>query len=116
MPRALKLCACLGCSGCQADRRCTTRVASGRCDPCARVADLARGTRAERGYGADHDAERRRWKPIVARGVVRCARCQELIDPTAPWALDHNDDRTGYLGPSHRLCNLVAAGKARHRR
>jgi hypothetical protein len=37
-----------------------------------------------------------------------------LILPGTEWALDHTDDRTGYLGPSHKRCNDSAGGKAAH--
>jgi putative intracellular protease/amidase len=57
----------------------------------------------------------RRWKPKVERGQVDCARCDLLILPGGAWALDHTDDRTGYLGPSHEACNTSAGGKAAHR-
>lgn len=74
-----------------------------------------RGSRRARGYDADHDRLRRRWKPRVEAGQVCCARCGQRIQPAQAWALDHNDDRTGYLGPSHQLCNGRAGGKAAHR-
>jgi hypothetical protein len=39
---------------------------------------------------------------------VSCSRCGEPIDPREPWHLDHTEDRTAYLGPAHRDCNLRA--------
>lgn len=68
-----------------------------------------RGTRQQRGYGRSHEHERRRWIPRVGQGQVRCARCSQLILLGQDWALDHTDDRTGYLGPSHAACNIRAA-------
>ncbi len=44
-----------------------------------------------------------------------CARCGELIDRDAAWVLDHRDDGTGYLGPSHLQCNRRAGGEKRNR-
>jgi len=90
-----------------------------RCSTCAsarnRARDAQRGSRHQRGYTAEHDRERESRRPAVERGEVKCARCGELIAPGAEWALDHNDDRTGYLGPSHKFCNNQAGGQAAHR-
>ncbi len=72
-------------------------------------------SREERGYGRRHLALRAQWQPRVQRGEVRCARCRGLILPGSEWALDHSDDRTSYLGPSHKHCNDSAGGKAAHR-
>jgi hypothetical protein len=49
---------------------------------------------------------RARLAPVVATGTVRCARCDELIEPGSEWHLDHRDDGHGWLGPSHKTCNL----------
>lgn len=65
-----------------------------------------------RGYGYLHQQERKKWEPKVKAGGVKCARCKEPIDPDADWHLDHNDDRTGYIGPSHASCNLTVGGRA----
>jgi hypothetical protein len=62
------------------------------------------------GWGAPHQRLRRQWARLVATGTVACARCGELIAPSAVWHLDHADDRNSYLGPSHAKCNLRAAG------
>lgn len=78
----------------------------GPCPEHAREREQARGTRQERGYGAAHDALRRRWAPKVALGRVDCSRCGERIRPGEPWHLDHDStDRSRYLGPSHESCN-----------
>jgi|SoimicmetaTmtHAB_FD_contig_61_212222_length_1580_multi_2_in_0_out_0_2 hypothetical protein len=59
-----------------------------------------------RGYGHRHQQLRKRWALRVARGDVRCSRCDELIDPHEPWDLGHDDlDRRKYNGPEHRRCN-----------
>jgi 5-methylcytosine-specific restriction protein A len=69
-----------------------------------------------RGYGAAHRRERARWAPVVAAGDAECAervclmvndRGSRRIDPIddADWELAHTEDRTGYLGPAHYLCN-----------
>jgi hypothetical protein len=62
----------------------------------------------ERGYGAEHQKERQRWKAVVDAGRAVCARCHRPILPGQAWDLDHNWDRTGYLGPSHARCNRGA--------
>lgn len=41
-------------------------------------------------------------------GSMACPRCGGLLDATMDLHLDHTDDRTGYLGLSHALCNLRA--------
>jgi hypothetical protein len=58
-----------------------------------------------RGYGARHQAERKRWAPVVKAGRAVCTRCGLSIDPAEPFDLDHADDRSGYLGVAHRRCN-----------
>lgn len=74
---------------------------------------------AERGYGSRHKAERRRWVPKVAAGVVLCARpgCGRLILPGEPWDLGHVDGsgKTEYAGPEHRRCNRATAGREKRR-
>jgi hypothetical protein len=68
-------------------------------------------TTAQRGYGWDHRIERNRWVPLVAAGQAICARCGRPIHPAQEWHLDHNYDRTGYLGVSHAHCNRRAGAK-----
>lgn len=105
MPRAKRPCQTPGCPALiEAGRR--------RCTDCAAKAERIRGTRQQRGYDARHDRERRR----VARTVIGtpCARCGQPIQAGEPWHLDHTDDRTAYLGPSHERCNTSAGGRAAH--
>jgi len=87
----------------------------GLCDDCRRTWDAARGTREQRGYGAQHQAERQRIQDQMDQGdTFTCARCHQPITPGQAWHLDHNRNRTGYLGPSHEHCNNSAAGHASH--
>lgn len=112
--RAAKVCPCTGCPAHPGS--CPAIVPGGRCGNCAREADAKRGRRQARGYGAGHDRLRRRLMPTVQQGHTNCARCGQPIQPGEQWALDHNDDRTGYLGPSHKRCNNQAGGRAAHER
>jgi hypothetical protein len=66
-----------------------------------------------RGYGAEHQAARRAWQDVIGAQGWPCARqCGKIIRAGEVWHLDHNDDRTAYLGPSCGPCNLKAAGRA----
>lgn len=87
---------------------CPELVDAGRCATHRRERGREIGTAHERGYGRAHQKERRRWIPKVASGRINCARCGKRISPLEPWHLDHTDDRTGYLGPSHVACNTSA--------
>ena len=95
---------------------CGTLTTSGsRCPRCqaqrARARDARRGSARQRGYDQAHDAERARWSTAVDTGAVTCARCGQRILPGTAWDLDHTDDRSGYLGPSHARCNRATAGR-----
>jgi hypothetical protein len=103
MGRRVKVCIEAGCPE-------LTRTT--RCPKHTREKDKARGTRQERGYGAEHDAERARWAPIVATGGVKCWRCQVLLDPSEPWDLGHDDhDRSTYRGPECLRCNRATSAR-----
>jgi hypothetical protein len=51
---------------------------------------------------------RAQFARLVESGNATCARCGEPIAPGAPFDLDHDASRTGYLGVSHRTCNRRA--------
>lgn len=78
----------------------------------------------ERGYDAEHRAERQRYVRLIQSGeVVLChfPWCGQPIWETNGnlpdgLNLDHNADRTGYRGPAHRDCNIkdgARRGRAR---
>ena len=97
----MKVCAEPGCPNLQPETRCLNH---------RREYERVRGTRQQRGYDAAHEAERKRWEPIVATGGVRCWRCQAPLDPSEPWDLGHDDhDRAIYRGPECLRCNRAAA-------
>jgi hypothetical protein len=78
-------------------------------------------TTSERGYGARHQAERARWRPIVDRGDAWCAEvvcllASRWIRPGTPWDLAHDRNTGGYLGPAHRRCNRAEGARFRNRR
>lgn len=78
--------------------------------------EKARGTKTQRGYGKDFQAERKVWVRMVAEGVVNCWRCLKLIPPGGDFHLGHDDnDRSIIRGPECPHCNLSAAGKSSHR-
>ena len=66
-------------------------------------------SRAARGYGADHRKLRAKLLP-QAYGTP-CVRCGRPMLRGQELHFDHNDDRTGYLGFSHRACNIRAAAR-----
>jgi hypothetical protein len=68
------------------------------------------GTTTQKGYGAAHQKERAKWKPVVDAGLAYCRQPVCLhrtrwIPPGTAWALGHTDDRGSYLGPVHADCN-----------
>ena len=79
--------------------------------------EQSRGTKAERGYGADYQRLRIKWAKRIAVGIVNCKRCRKWINPAESWHLDHDDNDRNDLrlaAPSHALCNLSAGGRASH--
>jgi hypothetical protein len=69
-----------------------------------------------RGYGAQHQALRKEWAPLVATGQVTCPRCGWPISPSQAWDLGHDDhDRTVYRGPEHQRCNRAAGARKGNR-
>ena len=94
----------------------TTR--KGRCPDCARAHDKARGTRQQRGYGADHDRTRRVLVTRLRNGdTLTCWRCGAPITDEHAMHVGHDDaDRSITRGPECVTCNLTAAGRNSHMR
>lgn len=72
----------------------------------------SQGNTTARGYGARHQAERKRWAPKVEAGETACWRCRQPIKPGVEWDLGHDDnDRNKYRGPEHaRAADCPAGG------
>jgi hypothetical protein len=90
--------------------QCGTPTPATRCPTCYRTAQTARNQARGDRYGANHRRGRKEWAPYVEAGMVACARCTTLIEPTAPWHLDHLP--TGDSRPSHAHCNTSARADA----
>jgi hypothetical protein len=68
------------------------------------------GHTTERGYGKEHEKQRRAWVPIVARGeaechAVKCLMPSRAIGVRDEWHLGHTPDRSRWTGPEHPRCN-----------
>lgn len=68
-------------------------------------------TTTEKGYGTAHQRARARVALKVKAGAAFCARCGGWIMPGSAWHLDHDETRSGYLGPSHAKCNERAGAR-----
>lgn len=70
------------------------------------------GTTTARGYGWDHQTERKRWQHRLNRdGFLICVRCGQPITVGQPWDLGHNPQRTAWTGPEHMSCNRADGGR-----
>lgn len=77
---------------------------------CRRRCQWAARKTADRGYGAIHQRLRAWWADHVSAGRAYCTQpvCVQpdrWIDPDSEWDLGHVEDRTDWLGPTHRACN-----------
>lgn len=89
------------------------------CDKRRRKAGSGPSSRASttaRGYGTEHQRERRHWQALVDEGDVDCCLCGYLIAPGEPWHLDHTPDRTDYRGAAHAVCNIRDGGRRARQR
>lgn len=74
------------------------------------------GSATARGYGQQHQRERRRWAPKVAAGLVdchapTCVMPTRLIRASDEWDLGHTKDRTAWRGPEHSACNRAEGAR-----
>jgi hypothetical protein len=80
------------------------------------------GTTSRRGYGTRHQAERKKWIPIVNAGNAVCTLCGGRIVSGTPFDLDHSDAprlSRGRAMPQDDLDRLVSQARrmrALHRR
>lgn len=93
--------------------------------PCStHASNRNRPSSTSRGYNSEHQAERERWYPLVAAGVVSCRRgelCRfhpdTLIHRGQKWHLGHPDEECpAPRAPEHATCNVSAPGRIRGRR
>lgn len=72
-------------------------------------------TTTDRGYGVMHQAERKRWAPVVAAGRGVCVECGRPIVPGEAWHLahDHASAAVRYLGVAHARCNIDESNRRR---
>jgi len=96
---------CIGVDGQRCPTRAVTKDRSGRCPDCRRRRWRSQPTSTQRGYDQDHRALREHYRVLVEAGMAECSRCHEPIAAGEDFDLDHTEDRTGYLGPSHVACN-----------
>jgi hypothetical protein len=68
------------------------------------------GTTTSRGYGYQHKMARRKALAVMRDGDP-CSRCGKPMFKGQQLHLDHSDDRTTYLGLSHRRCNELAGAR-----
>jgi 5-methylcytosine-specific restriction endonuclease McrA len=83
--------------------RCGRKVTSGRCAPCRAAYERARGTRQERGLGAEYERERRALigEPCALR-LPGCTGVATTADHVIPRA---RGGRGGPLQPACDHCN-----------
>lgn len=118
MPK--RFCQCRGCTACGGDGQAhgalfdldTTNTL--RCPACQAVATSKRQARpntTSRGYGAKHQALRRKLLQKFVPGQP-CARCRLPIRSRADAQLGHLDgDRSRYRGLEHVACNEATSGR-----
>ena len=62
-------------------------------------------------YGAAHAKARKQWAAAHDPSDP-CTRCRRPLGPmSSALHLDHNRDRTGYLGFAHARCNVTAGAR-----
>lgn len=110
MARAKRICKRTGCG--------KVAIVRGWCLEDARAADLARGTRHQRGYDASHVAVRERlmiaFAAAARRGVrVTCWRCGQPMYPWQALAADHAGPSAASGGTAQVLVHLDPCNSGR---
>lgn len=95
------------------DCRRRPRVSGRRCRPCARAYEQQRGSRQQRGLGAEYERERR----AVLAGATHCASCGQPFSATRRPTAGHVVPRVrgggsqGNLRPECEPCNYGHGGR-----
>jgi hypothetical protein len=75
------------------------------------------GSTKASGYDQRHkDRRAAALAQLAASPGQPCARCGKPMYIGMQLDLDHNDQRTGYLGLSHRACNIAASNRSPRRK
>lgn len=81
--------------------------AAKRCPSCRPKRNRHRESSTQRGYGNEHQKERRRYKALMDQGEqFFCPECGKWVPPDRDWHLAHDHRNGGYLGPAHPRCNM----------
>lgn len=113
----MKVCSCIGCPAHPGS--CPELTTATRCPGCGTQYELRRGRRQARGYDAEYDSARARWKRRLDRGEAidchapTCLMPMRRLLPGQPFDLGHDDERR-IRGPEHQPCNRSAGGRAAH--
>jgi hypothetical protein len=94
---------------------CGTRTKGSRCVRCRARRAARRGTTLERGYGWTHQQLREDGTRSSRPAAEIAADATQPIHPSEPWDLDHDDDRSRYLGPAPARCNRKHRKSTRQR-
>lgn len=77
-------------------------------------------TTVERGYGREHNQQRRKYQRQLDAGqqfvcarvaLDDCTHPDDLITAGTRWDLGHTEDRSAWTGPEHVDCNRRAGGR-----
>lgn len=97
------------CARCENPMPAPSRVRRYCSNKCFRKARNARGSGSkrtqERGYGYEHQLLRKKLLPL-AYGTD-CHLCGEVMNEGDRLHLDHTEDRSGYRGIVHDVCNVL---------
>jgi hypothetical protein len=105
------------------DQHPTPEPHTGRAFVIPKAVTMPQLTTTERGYGADHQRQRKALTPTVDAGQAWCTEPICLMDdrwiqPGTPWDLAHNREAGPgqYRGPAHARCNRSEGARFRDSR